>query len=211
MKQNYLCKFHKSSECKAKCYLLFHNDSNCVSLLKSYQHNEHEKNSDRGILEKFKNAIDEIYEIYKKPSQIKRQMVNKFQNEEKESLPSEQQLVNYLKYKRIKAGVKPSLNLGELEQWCLNHISIPDDPDAMFVKRSFTVVPKTHKVLFYLFFTTKRLLEITKKSKHICADATYKLLHHGYPLLIVGTTDKNKSFHPFGVDLQQVLVTELIN
>ena len=55
--------------------------------------------------------------------------------------------------------------------------------------------------MFYLFFTTKRLLENTKKSKHICADATYKLLHYGFPVLIVGTTDKNKTFHPFGVAL----------
>jgi hypothetical protein len=39
------------------------------------------------------------------------------------------------------------------------------------------------------------------KSKHICDDATYKLLHHGHPILIVGTTDKDKSFHPFGVAL----------
>jgi hypothetical protein len=55
--------------------------------------------------------------------------------------------------------------------------------------------------MFYIFFTTKRLLENTMKSKHICADATYKLLHHGHPILIVGTTDKDKSFHPFGVAL----------
>ena len=54
-------------------------------------------------------------------------------------------------------------------------------------------------MLFYLFFITKRLLENTKKSKHICADATYKLLHRGHPILIVGTTDKDKSFHPIGV------------
>jgi hypothetical protein len=55
--------------------------------------------------------------------------------------------------------------------------------------------------LFYVFFTTKRLLSFAEKTKHICADATYKLLQHGYPLLVVGTTDKARMFHPFGIAL----------
>ena len=40
---------------------------------------------------------------------------------------------------------------------------------------------------------------MTKNTKHICADATYKLIQHGYPVLVVGTTDRDKKFHPFGV------------
>ncbi len=57
------------------------------------------------------------------------------------------------------------------------------------------------QVLFYVFFTTKRLLSISEKTKHICADASYKLLQHGYPVLVVGTTDKARMFHPSGVAL----------
>ncbi len=84
-----------------------------------------------------------------------------YTNIERELFPSEQQLVNYLKYKRKQASMKTRLNLGDLEKWCLAHSNIPDDLDEMFVKRSFTVVPKTHKVLhsvyvikyiIYLFF-----------------------------------------------------------
>ncbi len=41
VKQNYVCKFHKSARCKKKCFLLYHNDSDYVSLYKSSdQHNE---------------------------------------------------------------------------------------------------------------------------------------------------------------------------
>ena len=40
---------------------------------------------------------------------------------------------------------------------------------------------------------------MTKKNKHLCADATYKLIQHGYPILLVGTTDRDKVFHPFGI------------
>jgi hypothetical protein len=41
-------------------------------------------------------------------------------------------------------------------------------------------------------------INIYKKNS---ADATYKLLQHGYPLLVVGTTDKARKFHPFGIAL----------
>ena len=61
--------------------------------------------------------------------------------------------------------MKSRLNLGELERWCLEHEQIPADPDELFVKKSFNVQPKTHKVLFYVFFTTKHLLSTTKKNK----------------------------------------------
>jgi hypothetical protein len=111
LRQNYLCTFHKSAKCEAKCYLLYHNDSGCVSLFNSeHQHNDHIKLSDHGITEHFKQAIDNIYEVYKKPAQIKRQLINMYPNIEKELFPSEQQLVNYLKYKRKQAGMKTRLN-----------------------------------------------------------------------------------------------------
>ena len=35
----------------------------------------------------------------------------------------------------------------------------------------------------------------------MCADATYKLIWQGYPVLVVGTTDKQCAFHPFGISL----------
>ena len=112
VKQNYVCKFHKSARCKAKCFLLYHNDTEFVSLYKSsHQHNEHIKNTDHGISQDFKVAIDGIYEVYKKPTQIKRQLVNMFPNKSKELFPTEQQLVNSLKYKRIKAGLNYHLDV----------------------------------------------------------------------------------------------------
>ena len=33
------------------------------------------------------------------------------------------------------------------------------------------------------------------------ADATYKTNYENYPSLTIGTTDKKKSFHPFGIAL----------
>jgi hypothetical protein len=39
-------------------------------------------------------------------------------------------------------------------------------------------------------------------------DGTYKLNYQGYPVLIVGTTDMNKTFHPFGLMITQHERTE---
>jgi hypothetical protein len=32
----------------------------------------------------------------------------------------------------------------------------------------------------------------------VLADATYKLVVEGFPILTIGTTDKSRQFHPFG-------------
>jgi hypothetical protein len=64
---------------------------------------------------------------------------------DKESFPTDQMLINYIKYKKLKKG-KSRPNLDEFETWCSEHDKIADDPDVMFVKRSFTVEKTTHKV-----------------------------------------------------------------
>ena len=54
---------------------------------------------------------------------------------------------------------------------------------------------KSFPIYFRFVVTTKRLLANVLKTKHIC----YKLIWLGFPVLIVGTTDKAKRFHPFGI------------
>jgi hypothetical protein len=200
VKQFYNCKFMKTSRCEAKCFSLYHNDDDGVSHHQTEQrHSNYIKDSKHGIIGKYIEAIDSIYEIFQKPKEIKRQLLSMYPKDNKEDLPTDQQLKNYLAYKRTKKGYKAKLNFSELEQWCLANDKIPESMDEMFVKRSFRLDKKTHKVIFFVFFTTKRLLSLAIKTKHICADTTFKLIQHGYPLLIVGTTDKAKVFHPFGI------------
>ncbi|CAF3299791.1 unnamed protein product, partial [Rotaria sp. Silwood2] len=54
---------------------------------------------------------------------------------------------------------------------------------------------------FRIFISSVRLLNIASISSHINAEATYKLIWQGYPVLIIGTTDLNKVFHPFGLSI----------
>ncbi|CAF4217845.1 unnamed protein product [Rotaria sordida] len=53
---------------------------------------------------------------------------------------------------------------------------------------------------FRIFISSIHLLNIVSMSQHIHADATYKLIWQGFPVLVIGTIDLNKAlFHPFGL------------
>jgi hypothetical protein len=41
------------------------------------------------------------------------------------------------------------------------------------------------------------IYQVTGSAYYI--DGTYKITYQGFPLLIVGTTDMNREFHPFGL------------
>ena len=45
--------------------------------------------------------------------------------------------------------------------------------------------------------STKRLLRGLNRSVMVQADASYKVVWQGYPILLMGTTDKSQTFHPF--------------
>lgn len=47
--------------------------------------------------------------------------------------------------------------------------------------------------------SSKLLLDRARHVKNLHTDATYKLIWQGFPVLLVGPTDKNKKFHPMGV------------
>ena len=53
-----------------------------------------------------------------------------------------------------------------------------------------------------VFISTRHLLSLASKYVRILqADATYKLLWLGFPVLIIGISDMNKIFHPIGIAL----------
>ena len=54
---------------------------------------------------------------------------------------------------------------------------------------------------FSLSISTKFLLKLMLTTWHLCADATYKLICQGFPVLISGTTDLQRHFHPVSVSI----------
>ena len=53
--------------------------------------------------------------------------------------------------------------------------------------------------MFRIFISTKRLLRMAVNAEKLHADATYKLVWQGFPILIIGTSDYDRHFHIIGI------------
>ena len=48
-----------------------------------------------------------------------------------------------------------------------------------------------------LTISTPFLLDLASKTKHLLADATFKFFSQGFRVILTGTTDARRKFHPF--------------
>lgn len=88
-----------------------------------------------------------------------------------------------------------------MEKWALKRKYTPETNtlDSTIVR--FKDASSSQGIHFYLFATTKRLLGMCQNTSHLCIDATYKVNYQGFPVFLVGTTDRIRAFHPFGFAL----------
>ncbi|CAF1133814.1 unnamed protein product [Brachionus calyciflorus] len=89
------------------------------------------------------------------------------------------------------------MTVEDLRNWADSLKEIPDNHDQVFTVSEFKFDLKS--INFHIFMTTRRLISFTRNANHIATDATYKLLWLNFPILLCGTTDANKAFHPFGM------------
>jgi hypothetical protein len=190
----------RGTQCNAILQVFYPNDSDEVILYKTKSPHNHDELglSKHGISKEAKLKIKEMHKLHLKPKAIME--VLKANN----MIIQRRQLSNYLHQLNENEG-KMTISMGELEEWCLKNQKTPDSDDEAFVC--------SHEVQyedeidddenmeengnkFRFFLTTKRLLSIAIKSNKIHADATYKLIWQGFPVLIVGTTDLDRKFHP---------------
>lgn len=110
---------------------------------------------------------------------------------------------NFLNSYKIKKYGSSKIDSVYLHSWCVNHSVIPDSDDTMFVVdyklKLQDLDPKRQKI--DIFLSTKRLLSQSKRSNMVQIDATYKLVWEGYPIFVLGSTDQNRVFHPFGISV----------
>ncbi len=160
----------------------------------------------RGIDANTKKRIEELFSdgIFKPKQIIRALQTRNF------TPPSYVQLKNFfVQYKKRKFD-SHIVSLGELQHWCEQNIDIPTDENKCFAV-SYKIMyddeededeedgEDNNESIFRIFLSSVRLLNIASISSHIHADATYKLIWQGFPVLIIGTTDLKKVFHPFGL------------
>jgi hypothetical protein len=141
--------------------------------------------------------IQKLFDLKLKPKAI---LIELSKNSDIRKLPSKRQLDNYLHQLRESKYGPSQISVGELEAWLLKNSVIPEDLHIPFVAQ-YELETEEEESIFRFFITSRYLMSICANSYKIHADATYKLLWQGFPVLIVGTTDMDKHFHPFGLSV----------
>ena len=209
--------------CKCAVKLLYRADSTKVIYSESnHEHTNHNKKV-TGISLKMTEKILELYELgVTKPSSIKMTLRSLDLDEE---IPTRRQLYYELvKIKLKKFGIV-NIKMSQLNQWLLEHSCVPDDENMPFVikfesgsnslfapivnlneeddneKENDEDEDEDHQTAIYFRFmvSTASLLKLAINCSYVCTDATYKLIWFGFPVLMIGTTDPNRQFHPFGM------------
>ena len=194
-KQYYRCNKvkYRGPQCAAQIYLLFESTSDAVFVYHSGTDHDHENigtKNDYGISQKTKDQINKLYALHLKPKAI----LMRLSEMKNIKVPSKKQLNNYLSDRRRVIYGPSTISLGELEQWLINKSQIPEDNDEPYVINYY--VNEGENPTFRFAIGTKSLLKIANLTTNLHADATYKLIWQGFPVLVVGTTDKAKRFHP---------------
>lgn len=103
--------------------------------------------------------------------------------------------IEYRLRKYRNSEIKSLINLGDLMEWCEQRSSYPVNDNEAFVLayESSTISEELH---FHFSITTPALMEKFIGLETICIDATYKLNWNGFPLIVLGTVDRQKTFHP---------------
>jgi hypothetical protein len=190
----YKCK--KGVKCPAEVFLLYKADSDGVALYTTGNHDHSGTNQQRrGIHPDTKQLIQQLFnDGVQKP----RQLLNALRNRQCSPLPSKMQLSNFLAVMKTSLYGRHSISLGELQAWAEKRQALPDDEDEVFVCSFDSDPGKDHHnpAYFRIALSTKRLLRLGAKSQSVHADATYKLIWQGYPVLITGYSDADRKFHP---------------
>lgn len=116
----------------------------------------------------------------------------RFVNDE---IPSRSQLAHIIT-RESKANDERFISLGDLLKWVKSKDTFPVDIDECFVVNYAHGRKPKGELWFHFAVSTPRLLRYCIGLEKLCIDATYKLNWNGYPLIIMGTTDMQKRFHP---------------
>lgn len=199
-KRFYMCKYDHIP-CKSKIYLLRDQYSEKVSIwANQIEHDHSEPKKQHGINAVTKKQIDILFQgRCKTATKIKhalRDKVNPFKPKVLDTdpdvenelyipgleIPEVTQINNYLQgtLKRKLHG-KSNFTYADLYKWVLGHCTVPDNENEPFViKYEIRIDDKVPEAsILRVCLSSKALLKIAMKTKHICADATYQLMWQG--------------------------------
>ena len=188
----------EGADCSAEIFLLYRSTDEGVSLYETGHHIHTRQQHKRGIPFETKETINSMFrDGVQKP----RAILVGLRNRGVDALPSKTQLANYLATMKNKEYGRHSISLGELSDWAESRRQVPEAEDDVFVCGFECDYEEYEASKFRICLSTKRLLKLGAKTKNVHADATYKLIWQGYPVLIVGYSDADRKFHPIALSV----------
>lgn len=117
--------------------------------------------------------------------------------------PTKSKLDNFITKLRKEKFGSEKLHFGTLNQWLIECSVAPIKEDEPFIVAHSVHVDDDNieNCKFKFFVSCKVLLEHAVNVVKVHTDATYKLVWQGFPILLIGTTDSDRKFHPFGVSV----------
>jgi hypothetical protein len=213
----------RGPQCRYSFKLLYHDDSLQVTAFESVEVHTHDEILARrpklpqGINKASKAHIDRLLgQRVNVPKTILRSLEAEIANNPNIKVPTQKQLYNYISAEKRKKG-PTQMNFDALSDWCRDHYEIPVEEDEVFVASYQVNIdgdepenwPEDVEIenpeeSMRLFLTSKSLLRLASEHcKVLQADATYKLLWLGYPVLIIGISDSCNVFHPLGMSISR--------
>lgn len=188
--------------CAIRYTLFFPSTSLKVQILKNQHDHDHDallEGTTRPISDEMAQYVKGLFECgTTKTSEITAHIEyarNKNGLFQKEPTPGKRQ-IEYLIRKFRSAEAPSMLKLGDLIEWCNKYSQLPSDVNEAFVISQETSSPNDPNLSFRFVLSTRLLLEKCLEQKVIGIDATYKLNWLDYPLMVYGTVDREKKFHP---------------
>lgn len=112
--------------------------------------------------------------------------------------PTLQQLTTLIAKIRKKIFGPVTISMTELSIWLDNHLIVPDEMHVPFVL-SYEMDSECDEPFFRFIITTRYLLSLIKLRNFTHCDTTYKCIWQGFPVFMVGTTDYEKVYQPYGL------------
>ena len=182
-----------NSICKKRCYVLYSEEDETVAIwINNLEHEHKIENSKKwGINAVTKREIEKLYvngiTFASRIQYALRKMMdpNDITYVEGVEEPLRWQINNFINNSVKVKSIKPNFSFADLVEWVKCHKAIPDDEHEPFIIDDFIQVndkvPKAS--IIRISISTKYLIGLCRKRKHICADATYKLIWQGKNIL----------------------------
>lgn len=116
------------------------------------------------------------------------------------SEPPKSKIISYLAQLRKEKYGDVTVSASEIRTWCESR-KVPSNEENMYVLRHYIVAESYDpaKQDLKVVVSTRRLMRNVFHSNKLQTDGTFKLVWQGYPILIVGSTDKKKHIPPIRI------------